>query len=40
MGVLALYPIAGMEFYRASTVGDTANIDPKVAALVGLALVA
>lgn len=41
MGVLALYPIAGTwNFTALAQWATTANIDPKVAALVGLALVA
>lgn len=41
MGVLALYPIAGTwNFTELAQWATTANIDPKVAALVGLALLA
>jgi len=41
MGVLALYPIAGTwNFTELAQWAATANIDPKVAALVGLALIA
>ncbi len=41
MGVLALYPIAGTwNFTELSQWATTANIDPKVAALLGLALIA
>lgn len=41
MGVLALYPIAGTwNFTELAQWATTANIDPKLAALVGLALLA
>lgn len=41
MGVLALYPIAGTwNFTELAQWATTANIDPKVAALLGLALIA
>jgi len=41
MGVLALYPIAGTwNFTELAQWAATANIDPKIAALVGLALIA
>lgn len=41
MGVLALYPIAGTwNFTELAQWATTANVDPKVAALVGLALLA
>jgi NAD(P)H-quinone oxidoreductase subunit 5 len=41
MGVLALYPIAGTwNFTELAQWANTANIDPKVASLVGLALIA
>ncbi len=41
MGVLALYPLAGTwNFTELATWAQTANLDPKVAALLGLALIA
>jgi len=41
MGVLALYPLAGTwNFSELATWAETATVDPKAAALIGLALVA
>lgn len=41
MGVLALYPLAGTwNFSELATWAQTANLDPKVAALLGFALIA
>jgi NAD(P)H-quinone oxidoreductase subunit 5 len=41
MGVLALYPLAGTwNFSELATWAETATVDPKTAALIGLALVA
>jgi NAD(P)H-quinone oxidoreductase subunit 5 len=41
MGVLAIYPLAGTWDFRELAVwAETANVDPTVAALVGLALIA
>ncbi len=41
MGVLALYPLAGTwNFTELATWAQTANLDPKVAALLGFALIA
>ncbi len=41
MGVLAIYPLAGTwDFNGLATWAETANVDPKLAALVGLGLLA